>query len=276
MGITIPTPKKPPNQITRQPRKHKPPHNIILTSETAFQTTIHKASNIMNQPNNLEQNRQHVLKRIQQAQRPNQSVTLITVSKTFPSEDIRTLYQYGQHHFGENYIQEWQQKYQQLSDCKEIIWHIIGNIQSNKSRPVAEHAHWVHTIDRIKLAQRLNDQRPNNLPALNVLIEINISNETNKHGIHPDNMLELAQQIVKLPKLKLRGLMCVASANAKPHILQQQFQSMQQLLKQLQQISPTADTLSMGMSHDLETAIQSGANMVRIGSAIFGNRHKPT
>lgn len=238
-----------------------------------LQAAIIKASNIMNNSNNLEQNRQHVLKRIQQAKQPNQPITLIAVSKTFPSEDIRTLYQHGQHHFGENYIQEWQQKCQQLGDCKEIIWHIIGNIQSNKSRPVAEHAHWVHTIDRIKLAQRLNDQRPDNLPALNVLIEINISNEPNKHGIHPNNMLELAQQIAQLPKLKLKGLMCVASADAEQQILQQQFQTMHQLLKQLQQTVPTADTLSMGMSHDLETAIQSGANMVRIGSAVFGYRN---
>ncbi len=224
----------------------------------------------------LETNRQHILAQIRaaehQAQRPENSVQLIAVSKTFPAESIRELYQHGQHHFGENYIQEWQDKTEQLTDCPHIHWHIIGNIQSNKTRPVAERAHWLHTLDRAKIADRLNSQRPDHLPPLQVCIEINIANEAAKHGIQPDELLPLAQHILTLPKLQLRGLMCVAAAQASETELRQQFQKMAQLLTQLQTIAPQADTLSMGMSSDMNLAIECGATMVRVGTAIFGRR----
>lgn len=227
----------------------------------------------------IERNRRQILQHIayaeQQNQRPKGSVNLIAVSKTFPHHDIRTLYQHGQRHFGENYIQEWQQKCSDLHDCPDIVWHIIGNIQSNKTRIVAEHAHWVHTIDRIKTAQRLNDQRPEHLPPLQVCIEINIAAETAKHGIAPHRLDELAHAVSQLPKLRLRGLMCVAQATDDAHTLHQQFAQMQQLLARLQQTVPQADTLSMGMSSDLDTAIAHGATHVRIGSAIFGKRDYP-
>lgn len=226
----------------------------------------------------LEHNRQHVLSRIQKAQKQVQrhdEIQLIAVSKTFPSSDIDILYQYGQRDFGENYIQEWQKKITELQHCPQLIWHIIGHIQSNKSRLVAEQAHWVHTIDRIKLAQRLNQQRPHHLPPLNVLIEINISGQPNKHGIAPAELANLALAIQSLPRLTLRGLMCVASTHANETQLANEFHTMQQLLQQLQHTCATADTLSMGMSQDLEIAIANGANMVRIGHAIFGQRHYP-
>ena len=225
----------------------------------------------------LEKNRQSVLAQIHQAeiaaQRIPNSVQLIAVSKTFPAEDIRVLYQHGQRDFGENYVQEFAEKCQQLSDCPDIVWHLIGHIQSNKSKIVAENAHWLHTLDRIKLAQRLSQQRPTHLPDLQVLIEINIAQESNKHGIAPNELLPLAQEVIALPRRNLRGLMCVAQANASPNQLHQQFSQMHDLLIQLQNIAPQADTLSMGMSGDMTKAIECGATMVRIGSAIFGQRN---
>ena len=228
---------------------------------------------------NLIQNLQTIQAQITQAEasahRPAHSVQLIAVSKTFPADAIRTLYQHGQHHFGENYIQEWRDKTAQLADCPHIIWHIIGNVQSNKSRLVAEHAHWLHTLDSEKLARRLSSQRPAHLPDLQVLIEINISGDPAKHGIAPEELPALAQAIAPLPRLNLRGLMCVASNTPNPAELRQQFTQMHNLLAQLQTHAPQADTLSMGMSSDMALAIACGATMVRIGSAIFGKRSYP-
>lgn len=199
------------------------------------------------------------------------AVTLIAVSKTFPSADIRTLYQQGQRHFGENYIQEWHEKTEKLCDLN-IEWHIIGQIQSNKSRVVAERAAWVHTIDREKIARRLSEQRPVNLAPLNVCIEVNTSGSADKHGVVVGDVLVLAQQIALLPHLRLRGLMCVPSHSDNVEQLQQEFVLMQQLLQQLQAAGLEVDVLSMGMSGDMEQAIAAGATHVRIGSAIFGQR----
>ena len=196
---------------------------------------------------------------------------LIAVSKTFPSADIRTLYQQGQRHFGENYIQEWTQKTEELADL-DIEWHIIGQIQSNKSRVVAEKAAWVHTLDREKIARRLSEQRPPQSPALNVCIEVNTSGSADKHGVEPENVLALAQQVASLPQLRLRGLMCVPSHPEDAQQLNQEFALMQQLFKGLQAAGLDVDTLSMGMSADMEQAIAAGATHVRIGSAIFGHR----
>lgn len=224
----------------------------------------------------IEQNRQIVQDRIARAKiaakRDKNSVQLLAVSKTFPIQDIAKLYHYGQRDFGENYIQEWQKKADLLREtCPDLVWHIIGHIQSNKTRVVAEMASWVHTLDRIKIAQRLNAQRPPYLPPLQVCIEINISGSQAKHGLTPEAMLPLAEEIMRLPNLNLRGLMCVASPE--PLKAKQEFQTMQQLLQQLREIVPQADTLSMGMSGDLEEAILCGATIVRIGSAIFGRRN---
>lgn len=202
---------------------------------------------------------------------PLQPVTLIAVSKTFPVADIRTVHQAGQRDFGENYVQEWQTKAEALADL-DIVWHIIGPIQSNKSRAVAERAHWVHSIDRLKIADRLNAQRPPQQPPLNVCIEINIADEANKHGIAPGELLPLAQQVAALPRLRLRGLMCVAKADSSPRELQQQFGHMQQLLARLQAAGLAVDVLSMGMSADMTVAIACGATHVRVGSALFGQR----
>ena len=228
----------------------------------------------MNQ-NSLIQNYQSVIDKVKQISllhRQNaDAVQLIAVSKTFPSEDIRVLYQQGQRHFGENYIQEWSQKTEQLQDL-DIQWHIIGQIQSNKSRVVAEKAAWVHTIDREKIAKRLHEQRPESLPALNVCIEVNTSGDAGKHGVAPEEVLALAQSIQNMSRLRLRGLMCVPSHSDDVAQLRQEFALMQSLQQQLQAQGLPVDVLSMGMSGDMEEAIAAGATHVRIGSAIFGQR----
>lgn len=223
----------------------------------------------------IEQNWRTVLEQIRQAEisanRKKNSVRLLAVSKTFSVDDIGILYRQGQRDFGENYVQEWYQKAQLLQqDCPELQWHVIGQIQSNKSRIVAEHATWVHTIDRLKIARRLSEQRPLHLSPLQVCIEVNISADMQKHGIEPNQLIDLAREILLLPNICLRGLMCVASPDI--HKAIQEFKQMQQLFLQLQSLDTNIDTLSMGMSADLIEAITHGATMVRIGSAIFGKR----
>ena len=200
---------------------------------------------------------------------------LIAVSKTFPAADVRLLCQKStQRDFGENYLQEFEEKSSELADIPDIRWHIIGHIQSNKSRIAAERAHWVHTVDREKIARRLSDQRPETMPPLQVLIEVNIGGEDVKHGVPPqeETLRELAFQVASLPRLKLRGLMCVARLGSSEEELRRQFGRMNELLQFLQAQGLDVDVLSMGMSEDLETAVACGATHVRIGSAIVGQR----
>ena len=200
---------------------------------------------------------------------------LIAVSKTFPAADVRLLCQKStQRDFGENYLQEFEEKSSELADIPDLRWHIIGHIQSNKSRIAAERAHWVHTVDREKIARRLSDQRPETMPPLQVLIEVNIGGEDVKHGVLPqeETLRELAFQVASLPRLKLRGLMCVARLGSSEEELRQQFGRMNELLQFLQAQGLDVDVLSMGMSDDLETAVACGATHVRVGSAIFGQR----
>ena len=200
---------------------------------------------------------------------------LIAVSKTFPAADVRLLCQKSaQRDFGENYLQEFEEKSSELADIPDIRWHIIGHIQSNKSRIAAERAHWVHTVDREKIARRLSDQRSETMPPLQVLIEVNIGGEDVKHGVPPqeETLRELAFQVASLPRLKLRGLMCVARLGSSEEELRRQFGRMNELLQFLQAQGLDVDVLSMGMSDDLETAVACGATHVRVGSAIFGQR----
>jgi len=198
-------------------------------------------------------------------------VQLLAVSKRHSTESIEQLHKAGQKAFGENYVQEGVEKAQALSHL-EIEWHFIGPIQSNKSRQVAEHFHWVHTIDREKIAKRLNDQRPEHLNNLNVLIQVNISEQDSKSGIHLSEVNTLAEAISQLPNLTLRGLMCIP-APLDDTQLEHEFTAMRKTYEELKQNHPSVDTLSMGMSQDLELAIKCGSNMVRIGTAIFGARH---
>ena len=203
------------------------------------------------------------------------TIQLIAVSKTKPVEQIMEAINAGQLAFGENYVQEGIEKIQYFEKNmpnNDLIWHFIGPLQSNKSKLVAEHFDWMHTIDRFKIAQRLSDQRPNHMAKLNVLIQVNISQEASKSGVKPEEVTELVKQIVALPNLNLRGLMAIPEIENDYDKQLNVFTKMQQLLYSLQKDYPFMDTLSMGMSGDMPAAISAGSTMVRIGTAIFGAR----
>jgi len=207
----------------------------------------------------------------QQYNRPTSAVQLLAVSKRHGIAAIREAYHAGQRAFGENYVQELLDKAEQLNDLN-IEWHFIGPLQSNKTRKIAAVADWVHTIDRLKIAQRLNDQRPENLPKLNVCIQVNISKEASKSGILVDDVSNFAEEINQLPKLNLRGIMVIPAAESDFTKQRKAFAKAAKLLDQLNHQSYQLDTLSMGMSGDMEAAIAEGATIVRIGTAIFGQR----
>ena len=203
------------------------------------------------------------------------TIQLIAVSKTKPVEQIMEAINAGQLAFGENYVQEGIEKIQYFEKNmpnNDLIWHFIGPLQSNKSKLVAEHFDWMHTIDRFKIAQRLSDQRPNHMAKLNVLIQVNISQEASKSGVKPEEVTDLVKQIVALPNLNLRGLMAIPEIENDYDKQLNVFTKMQQLLYSLQKDYPFMDTLSMGMSGDMPAAISAGSTMVRIGTAIFGAR----
>lgn len=224
---------------------------------------------------NLAQIQQNIQHAVQQAKRPESAVKLLAVSKTKPVEDIYQAYQAGQTAFGENYVQEGVEKIQYFAQKNiPLEWHFIGPLQSNKTKLVAEHFDWMQTLDRKKIADRLNEQRPHYKKPLNVLIQINISDEDSKSGIQPNEMLDLAKQIQNLPHLCLRGLMAIPASSDDLATQTQAFTQMYSLFEQLKQALPDAqiDTLSMGMTDDMASAIQCGSTMVRIGTAIFGAR----
>ncbi len=206
----------------------------------------------------------------QQSHRTNNSVNLLAVSKTRDINTIKNAYDLGLRQFGENYANEAEQKIPDLPD--DIEWHFIGPIQSNKTRIIAEHFDWVQSIDRLKIAKRLSEQRPQSKPPLQCLIQINISDDPNKSGIATDELKNLSLQIMQLPNLRLRGLMAIPKAGQTSEQLQRDFARMAELLTELQTLSKHADTLSMGMSADMETAIANGSTMVRIGTDLFGPR----
>lgn len=205
------------------------------------------------------------------------SVNLLAVSKKHTSQSIREVYENGQRAFGENYVQELLDKKQELSDL-DIEWHFIGPLQSNKAKKIAEVAHWVHAVDRFKIAQRLSDNRPAELPPLSICLQINISGETSKSGIQPDELADLALKVSELPNLTLRGLMVIPAPESDFQKQRDVFSQVNQLKDTLQaQLSANhsnviLDTLSMGMSNDLEAAVAEGATIVRVGTAIFGQR----
>ncbi|SHO59198.1 YggS family pyridoxal phosphate-dependent enzyme [Vibrio quintilis] len=207
--------------------------------------------------------------------RSGDDVLLLAVSKTKPVEAIIEAMGAGQRAFGENYVQEGTDKVQYFSEHfpqQDLEWHFIGPIQSNKTRPVAENFSWVHTVDRAKIAQRLNDQRPDNLPPLQVLIQVNTSGESSKSGISENEIAELARLISSLPNLTLRGLMSIPENVSDHHSQFAAFHQLATIQKRLQADYPSADTLSMGMTGDMEAAIEAGSTIVRIGTAIFGAR----
>jgi len=206
------------------------------------------------------------------AKRPSQQVCLVAVSKTKPLSMVLEAYDQGQRHFGENYLQDALEKIS-ANPYKDIVWHFIGAVQSNKTRSIAESFAWVHTIEREKIAQRLNDQRPAELPPLKVCLQVNISSEANKSGVSLADLPSLAAKVNALPRLELAGLMCIPAANQTQAKQEQAFADMAKAQQQLQQTYPQLTALSMGMSADLELAIAHGATMVRIGTDIFGARN---
>ena len=199
------------------------------------------------------------------------SVTLLAVSKTFGAPSVREAYAAGQTAFGENYIQEAVDKMTALRDLP-LQWHCIGPIQSNKTRLVAEHFDWAHTVDRLKVAQRLSEQRPAELPPLQVCVQVNVDGGASKSGVAPQDALALAQAVAQLPRLQLRGLMCIPDPQPDFAAMKAVFLRAQALLAQLRAAGLALDTLSMGMTGDLEAAIHAGSTMVRVGTAIFGGR----
>ena len=208
----------------------------------------------------------------QASQRDCATVGLLAVSKTKPAEAIRQAFAAGTRDFGENYLQEALEKQVELSNLP-LTWHFIGPIQSNKTKPIAEHFAWVHSVDRLKIAQRLSDQRPAHLPALNICLQVNVSGEASKSGCNPDELPALAQAVTQLPNLCLRGLMTIPEPTDDPVEQRAAFARLRELQ---QDLNLDLDTLSMGMSHDLEAAIAEGATWVRIGTALFGARDSST
>lgn len=225
---------------------------------------------------NIEKNLTLVRNSIQQTaidcDRDPQGITLLAVSKTKPVADIEAAYHCGQRDFGENYLQEAEKKIAALAH-KDIIWHYIGPIQSNKTRKISELFDWVHSVDRLKVAKRLNEAHPKSKASLNILIQVNIENEAAKSGVKVEEIYSLAEQIESLEHIKLRGLMAIPAIHKDPEQQRLPFAKMRQALSTLQKDYPDCDTLSMGMSGDMQAAIAEGSTLVRIGTAIFGARN---
>ena len=223
--------------------------------------------------NNLQLVRNRIQAACAQTGRPADSVTLLAVSKTFPAVTVRDAFHAGQRWFGENYVQEALDKIAELADLRaQITWHLIGPLQSNKTRVVAEHFDWVQTVDRLKIAQRLSEQRPDHLPPLQVLVQVNTSGEDTKSGVDPTEALTLAQQVAALPRLILRGVMALPAPTLDPQAQAAALAQVRVVFDQLKAAGLPIDTLSMGMSGDLEAAVEQGSTMVRVGTAIFGHR----
>lgn len=203
--------------------------------------------------------------------RPPDAVQLIAVSKTFPASAVREAALAGQRCFGENYLQEALDKIAVLHEL-DLEWHFIGPIQSNKTRAIAEHFDWVHSVDRLRIAERLNEQRPVDLPPLNVCLQVNVSGEHSKSGICLEALSELAQAVAVLPRLRLRGLMAIPAPQQDVDQQRKAFRLLAEALAQLKTGGLALDVLSMGMSDDLEAAIAEGSTHVRVGTAIFGGR----
>ena len=224
---------------------------------------------------NIEKNLSQIHRQIEQAasacERDAGEISLLAVSKKKPADDIRNAYACGQRDFGENYLQEAEEKIQALADL-DISWHFIGPIQSNKTRLLAQDFDWVHCVDRLKVARRLSEQRPDSKSPLNICIQVNVDQEQSKSGIGLDDIPELATQIAALPNIRLRGLMTIPAQRNDFESQRIPFARLRIALEQLNQRGFDCDTLSMGMTHDMAAAIAEGATLVRIGTAIFGER----
>lgn len=225
---------------------------------------------------NLQAVRRSIAQAADQAQRPAADVMLLAVSKTFGADAVLAAAAAGQAAFGENYLQEALDKMAAVRAAQPdagLEWHFIGPIQSNKTRPIAEHFNWVHTVEREKIAVRLSEQRPADLPELNICLQVNISGEASKSGVAPQDLPALARAVAQLPRLRLRGLMAIPEPETDPLRQRAAFAQLRQLFQQLRDGGLALDTLSMGMSVDLQAAVLEGATIVRVGSAIFGSRN---
>lgn len=221
----------------------------------------------------LQAVRQRIDRAAQACGRDLASITLMAVSKTFDADAVQAAIDAGHTVFGESYVQEAIAKIALLQVAPgQLVWHFIGPLQSNKARQVAEHMDWVHSIDRLKIAQRLSDLRPDSLGPLQVCLQVNIDNEPTKSGVAPSDVLALAQAVHELPRLRLRGLMAIPAPSDDPVVQRAAFARVAALQRQLQDAGLPVDTLSMGMSDDLEAAVAEGATIVRVGTAIFGAR----
>lgn len=221
---------------------------------------------------NIARVRERIRHAEQQYHRPANAVTLMAVSKTRPAQAIRAAAAAGVRDIGESYLQEALEKQGELTDCSELCWHFIGPIQSNKTRAIAEHFQWVHSVDRLKIARRLSEQRPAVLPAMNICLQVNISGEASKAGASVGELPELARAVAALPGLELRGLMAIPAPSDEFAAQRAAFAQLHRLFESLRAQHSTLDTLSMGMSGDLEAAVAEGATIVRVGTDIFGLR----
>jgi len=222
---------------------------------------------------NIQQVRARIAGACAAAQRPVQSVTLLCVAKTFSADAVREAHAAGERRFGENYVQEGIDKIAALADLRgDLEWHLIGPLQSNKTRVVAEQFDWVHSVDRLKIAQRLSEQRPESLAPLQVCLQVNISGEASKSGLAVGEVAAVAREVARLPRLRLRGLMAIPEPAADEQAQRRPHAALRELLAALQRDGLALDTLSMGMTADLEAAVMEGATIVRVGTAIFGGR----
>jgi pyridoxal phosphate enzyme (YggS family) len=219
---------------------------------------------------NIANVRERIARSAVTADRDPAEITLVAVSKTRPASAVRDAWAAGQRDFGENYLQEALEKIQALAELP-LTWHFIGPIQSNKTRAIAEHFDWVHGVDRLKIAQRLSEQRPEHLEPLNICLQVNISREQSKSGVMPEDVAELATAVAALPRLRLRGLMAIPAPADDSEGRRQPLRALRECL---QSLPMPLDTLSMGMSDDLGEAVQEGATLVRVGTALFGEREK--
>jgi pyridoxal phosphate enzyme (YggS family) len=209
----------------------------------------------------------------EKSQRVTGDILLLAVSKNHPCESVQAAYRCGLREFGESYLQEALVKIAELK-ALPLVWHFIGPIQSNKTRAIAENFDWVHSVDREKIARRLSDHRPGNLPALQLCLQVNISGESSKSGVGLDELPELVREVMVLPRLKLRGLMAIPAPSSDPTKQREAFAKLHRALEEMGSIAPDMETLSMGMTNDLEAAIAEGSTILRVGTGIFGSRNR--
>ena len=209
----------------------------------------------------------------EKSQRHSSDIVVLAVSKSRPAEEIRAAFAKGLEQFGESYLQEALEKIEALHDLA-ITWHFIGPIQSNKTRPIATHFDWVHSVDRARVARRLSDQRPDELAPLQVCLQVNISGEITKSGVALADLPALASEVASLPRLQLRGLMAIPAPTDDERLQRQSFAALRRAMESLREVAPGMDTLSMGMSDDLEAAIAEGSTLIRVGTALFGPRQR--